>query len=276
MSATAPNAADSGVSRSPVLLAHGTFSNHRTCRGLARYLATLGHDCWLIDYEGHGFSDVVQPPADFETLFLTGTEVALLYLSDLTARPVHWIGHSGGGLAALMALARRPEIADRFRSLVMLGSQASNAAPRLSSRMTLLLFKHMTSLLGYVPGKRLGLGPEDEAAAVMLQWYQWNLEATWQGEDGFDYDKALKQEAALAALPIFTLAGSGDKLIAPADACRRLHDLLPADDKYWMECGVQAGFSEDYSHARLISSRSSAQEIWPKIGDWLNAVDSGL
>lgn len=63
--------------RAPVLLAHGTFSNHRTCGGLARYLARLGHDCWLINNEGHGGSDSIFPSADFDSLFLSGTRAAV-------------------------------------------------------------------------------------------------------------------------------------------------------------------------------------------------------
>lgn len=253
----------------PVLLAHGTFSNHRTCGGLARYLAARGHDCWLLDYEGHGDSDTVEPSADFESLFLSGTRCALEFVSDTTGRPIHWVGHSGGGLAALMTMARQASLRDRLQSLVTIASQACDAGQLPSHRLILRTFVLLTRALGRVPARRLKLGPDDENATVMQQWYAWNLQGRWTGTDGFDYKQSLGELSELSSLPILGLAGSGDWFIAPANACQRLHDLLPSKRKTWLECGVQQGYSENYSHARLISSRSAAREIWPRIGEWL-------
>ncbi len=261
-------------SKAPVLLAHGTFSNHRTCGGLARYLSALGHDCWLVDFEGHGHSGTVKPTADFEALFLSGTEAALLHVGEQTGQKIHWIGHSGGGLAALMLLARYPQYTTMLQSLVTLGSQACNAGHTSSARLTLRLFRTLTMLLGFVPAKRIGLGPENEHAKVMLQWYRWNLAATWQGYDGFDYLHALEQHPQLTSVPVFSIAGTGDGFIAPPTACLKLHELLPSNTKNWLECGIAQGFSEDFSHARLISSRTAAREIWPRIGDWLLQMES--
>ncbi len=253
----------------PVLLAHGTFSNHRTCGGLARYLASRGFDCWLIDFEGHGQSNSVEPPADFETLFLSGTRAALQFVHDTSGSKVHWVGHSGGGLAPLMTMARQPETLDKLQSLTLLASQACQAGELPSHRLILRGFSALTRLLGHVPARALKLGPDNENAAVMLQWYGWNLSGQWTGTDGLDYSRTLSQLHNLKHLPILTLAGSGDWFIAPTGACRSLQSLLPSDRKTWLECGVQGGYSENYSHARLVSSRSSAREIWPRIADWL-------
>jgi len=257
------------VAGEPVLLAHGTFSNHRTCSALARYLAGRGFDCWLLDYEAHGLSDTVEPAADFETLFLSGTHRALEYVSDTTQRKVHWVGHSGGGLAVLMAIARQPDLLDRLQSLVTLASQASDAGQLPSHRLILRTLKLLTGALGRVPARTLKLGPDNETATVMQQWYNWNLSARWIGTDGIDYTKTLEKLDKLSRLPLLSLAGSGDWFIAPPDACQRLHARLPCSDKTWLECGVQHGYSENFSHARLVSSRASAREIWPRIGDWL-------
>ncbi len=253
-----------------MLLAHGTFSNHRTCGGLARYLASRGFDCWLLDYEGHGDSDSVEPAADFESLFLSGTYSALQFVHDTTGQKVHWIGHSGGGLAALMAIARQPRSLEYLQSLVMLASQASDAGQLPSHRLILRAFTLLTRALGHVPARRLKLGPDNEAAAVMLQWYAWNLTGHWTGADGLDYLDALKQCKGFEQLPLLCMAGSGDWFIAPPIACRNLYSQLPGENKTWLECGLQQGYSENYSHARLVSSRSSAREIWPRIGTWLS------
>ncbi len=169
------------ANKAGVILAHGTFSNYRTCGGLARYLAERGHDCWLLDFEGHGCSDKVLPPADFEAMFLSGAIAAVDHIAAITEGKIHWVGHSGGGLAALMALARQPELTERMHSLVMLGSQACDAGHSVSHRTVLRLFLLLTRMLGFVPARVLRLGPENEVAEVMLQWYRWNLHAHWQG-----------------------------------------------------------------------------------------------
>ena len=262
--------------KAPVILAHGTFSNHRTCGGLARYLAGLGHDCWLIDYEGHGSSEVSQPSASFESLFLSGTPVAVDYVRQRTGQNPHWIGHSGGGLAALMSVARKPELSKQLRSLVMLGSQACHAGHRLTNRLMLHICKMLTEIMGAVPGKKLGIGPENEEASVMLQWYRWNLETRWAGDDEFDYLQALSHHEQLASLPVLAVAGSGDWFIAPPSACKRLHSLIPGTANKWLECGRANGYSENFSHARLISSRAAAREIWPQVATWIANAEKPL
>src|SRR5712692_1320611 len=51
-----PNAA---ADRTPVLFAHGTFSNRtiwlsNNGKGLAPDLAAAGYDCWILEVRGHG------------------------------------------------------------------------------------------------------------------------------------------------------------------------------------------------------------------------------
>ncbi len=93
----------------PVVLTHGTFSNHRSCQGLANYLAGQGFACWLFEWRGHGdserngfihsFDDVAEQdvPAILDAVSLRSGQTA-----------PHWIGHSGGGLIVSMWAARIP------------------------------------------------------------------------------------------------------------------------------------------------------------------------
>lgn len=257
--------------KAPVLLAHGTFSNHRTCAGLARYLASKGYTCWLIDFEGHGNSQEAHPGLNFENMFLSGSKAALQYVYEVSGENVHWVGHSGGGLAALMLLARQPDLCKQLQSLTLLGSQACEAGKPLSRKICLWSATVLSHLLREVPGKAMGLGPENETTDVMLQWYQWNLKGQWQGSDGFNYTRALQRLTPLGKVPVFGLAGSGDHYIAPPLACQNLHAILPVQYKRWQECGLNSGFEEDYSHARLVSSRAAAREIWPQVEHWLTS-----
>ena len=125
--------------------------------------------------------------------------------------------------------------------------------------------KYYASDPWYVPGKAFKLGPENEFATVMDQWFDWNLKSSWCGDDGFDYLAALPN----LSLDTLMMAAAKDSFIAPERGCRRIFDALSSSDKTFALCSKDQGFAEDYTHARIISSRSAATDIWPRIADWL-------
>ncbi len=249
-----------------VILAHGTFSNYRSCRGLAKHLSVRGFDCWLLDFQGHGISAVPDVEPDFETMCLQDTGAAIKHVQAASADgKVWWVGHSGGGLAILMYLARNPLQQQLVHGLVMLASQATDAAISRRNRLLIYAAAMATSVLRVAPGKYLGIGPENEFAAVMMQWYRWSLAGNWRGKDGFDYLAAL----ASVTVPSCTFSAAADHFIAPPSGCKKLHELLGGSDKIYRLCGRQSGDSEDYTHPRIVSSRSAAVDIWPRVADWL-------
>jgi len=248
-----------------VVLAHGMFSNHRTCRGLAGYLTTLNFDCWLVDFQGHGFSDNPDQAPDFERMCLEDTESIFIHIKNKSKTRIWWIGHSGGGLAIYMYLARNTQQQKYLAGLVTLASQATDAAIHFRSRLALTTIRMLLRISKRVPGKILGLGPENESTPVLDQWLRWNISKCWSGTDGFDYLTHL----ANIRIPALTLAGTADKFIAPVSGCKLLHECLGSRDKTFLLCGKQGGFLEDYTHDRLISSRNASTDVWPRIGKWL-------
>lgn len=254
-------------SQGPVILAHGAFSNNRSLRGLAQHLSDSGFDSWVLDFQGHGHSAQPEKPPSFESMCLEDCEAVLSFLSQrYPTEKISWVGHSGGGLAILMYLARNPELIDQFNTIVTLASQSTHAATTALKRSSIRLCQLTTALLGFAPGKRLKLGPENEFGPVMMQWYQWSLSGEWRGADGFSYTDAL----ANIQLPCLMFSGSGDRFIAPKAGCRFLFDKLVSTNKQFIECGIESGFLENYNHARIISSRNASEDIWPKISAWLN------
>jgi len=250
----------------PVILTHGTFSNAQVCRLLARYLAREGFDCWILELRGHGASEAGVRPPDFERFGLYDVPTTLDAVRRRTRREtVFWVGHSGGGLVLLMHLARFPESCGQIRGIVTLASQATDAGATLHGKAKILLSAAATNLLGRAPGKMLRLGPQDEFRAVMNQWFRWNWTGRWTGTDGFDYLMALQR----IEVPVLCFAGGGDRFIAPYAGCRRLYDALGSLDKRMVLCARSEGYGEDYTHARIIASRRSQQEIWPMIAEWL-------
>ena len=248
-----------------VILAHGMFSNYRTCRGLASYLTTQHYDCWLLDYQGHGLSDHPDHAPDFESMCLEDTESTLDFIQSSSDKPIWWLGHSGGGLAILMFLARNPDRQEKLAGIITLASQATDAGLSWQHRLVFRVSRILLKFTKTVPGKPLGLGPEKEYSSVLDQWLLWSIAKHWSGTDDFDY----LAHMADIKIPTLMISGVGDRFIAPTSGCKRLHDNLASTDKTFLLLGKDNGFLEDYTHDRLISSRNASTDVWPLIGQWL-------
>jgi oxygen-independent coproporphyrinogen-3 oxidase len=256
------NGASRGV---PVVLTHGTFSNGTICSRLAAYLSTAGFDPWVLELRGRGSSRDISRPT-FEAFGLFDVPAAIEAVRASTGqRRLFLVGHSGGGLAFLMHLARRPAERATVRGLVVLASQATEACATLRGQLMVAFGWAAESVLGYSPGRALRLGPENEPKGILRQWMGWNRSRCWTGADGFDYLAAMPE----IAVPILCFAGAGDRYIAPVRGCRRLYEALGADDKAWVLCARSEGFSEDLGHARIVASRAAQREVWPRIREWL-------
>jgi pimeloyl-ACP methyl ester carboxylesterase len=174
------------------------------------------------------------------------------------------VGHSGGGLAFFMYLARHPEMAARIAGVVTLASQATAAGLGWHGLTTITRIAAANNL-GNRARQRLRLGPEQEFRGVVNQWFEWNLRRRWRSRDGLDYLAALRA----VSTPALCFAGAGDRHIAPVEGCRRLFEALGSADKSLLVCGRAQGFVEDYDHALIVASRGARQEIWPRILAWL-------
>jgi pimeloyl-ACP methyl ester carboxylesterase len=250
----------------PVLLTHGTFSNGSLCSRLAVYLAQHGFDCWVLDLRGHGASQHDAFTPDFEAFGLLDVPAAIRAVRPHGGRgEVFLIGHSAGGLAFLMHLARRPAAQREVAGVITLASQATGAYTTWRGWAAGHGVQLGTALLGRSAGRAWRLGPEDERKGVFDAWFRWNRTRRWTGTDGFDYMMALAQ----MTVPTWCLAGAGDLAIAPIEGCRRVYEAIGSPGKRWTLCGKAEGFSEDFGHARIIASRAAQREIWPRLKDWL-------
>lgn len=253
------------VSAGTVVLAHGMFSNYRACRGLAKYIASLGFECWLLDSQGHGHSDQPAIEPSFESLALDDTHAVLEFFCNRDQQPLWWIGHSGGGLAMLMYLSRYPEQQSKLAGLVTLASQTTEAGRSWHKSVLFRVSRILLKVFKVAPGKLLGLGPENEFAGVMDQWLAWSINGRWSGSDEFDYLHAMQQ----LTVPCLALAAVGDRFIAPSSGIEKIHKAYGSSDKTFMVFGKNHGHLEDYTHARLVSSRNASVDVWPLIGEWL-------
>ena len=249
-----------------IFMTHGTFSDKRICLGLAHYLAGRGAICWVMEWRGHGSSPLAGDAFDFETIALYDVPAVLHYLRQHEkVVTLHCVTHSGGGLALLMCLLRQPQMWPLIGKLVLFACQACHAAPSLSRHLLMRLARHLSAGLGRVPGKCLGIGVQDESFYLMSQWFDWNLAGRFVGRDGFDYLPAL----AHLPFPVLAVCADQDRFIAPPAACRRFFQALSGSHHRYLLAG-QGGIAPGYRHGSIMLSRRAAQEIWPRVANWLN------
>jgi pimeloyl-ACP methyl ester carboxylesterase len=257
--------------RPSLLLVHGAFCSHTVWRrgrhpdgGLAQYLAGRGFDVWLADLRHHGASTREPRPRTwrFEDLIRHDAPALIARVCEETGgAPLAWLGHSSGGAvgvawAALQAAGRAGPLP--LAALVTFGTPGPTAMSPI--RRTLALGTiGLCRVLGRFPSRALRMGPEDEAALVLADWMGWNTRGRWMGSDGFDYLAAL----AAARTPFLGVAGEGDRLFAPAAACREVVDLMGSERKTFAVAGPHLG------HPGMLVHPRAREQCWPMVSNWL-------
>ena len=100
----------------------------------------------------------------------------------------------------------------------------------------------------------------------MDQWLEWSLSGRWFGAENFDYT----QKLSAVHLPSLSIAASADQSIAPVSGCEKLHNWLGGSDKTFKVFGQREGYREDYTHARIVSSRNASVDVWPVVRQWMD------
>src|SRR5688500_3617484 len=94
--------------RAGVALVHGLGEHSGRYDHVGRFLAGRGFDCWAGDCRGHGLSPGPRVHVDDFGAF-AGDAGAFLALAAAPGRPLFLIGHSQGGLVALLRALRHPQ-----------------------------------------------------------------------------------------------------------------------------------------------------------------------
>jgi oxygen-independent coproporphyrinogen-3 oxidase len=251
----------------PIIITHGTFSSYRVCLGLAQQLAKQGFPCYIMEWpERSSDKGTSRSNITFDSVAAVAVPETIDYVKTQHNAPIFWIGHSGGGLVLSIYLARNPSAVKDLLGLVLVASQASEAALSRSKKYLLRGLYFLVTLLRFTPGKTLNLGPENEGASIMQQWFRWNIKRCFVGMDGKDYVKSLKN----IVLPLLAVVGTGDSFIAPEAACIKFANLFGSNDCTVHVCGKKNNFSEDFSHSRIMLSSAARREVWPLITEWLH------
>ncbi len=248
-----------------VFLTHGTFSNRKVLNGISSFLVKQGYTCWVLEWRNHGSSSETQEDFNFETVGKIDVPLALNYLFvDKKIERIDCVTHSGGGICLSIAMINNPSIRDKISSITFFACQAFGAAHSIQNRIKILIGKFIGKSLGYIPGKIVG-SEENESYYLMKQWFDWNLKEVFTGEHEFDYRK----EMVKISTPIFSIFGSGDKFIAPPEGCVKFMNGFKNSLNKTLCCSKENGYSENYTHSRILHSRNASVEIYPKVLAWL-------
>ncbi|OLF35673.1 MULTISPECIES: alpha/beta fold hydrolase [unclassified Psychrobacter] len=282
-------AASSVAKTQNILLTHGTFSDKHTCLKIAEYLASYGHHCYIMEWRGHGHSSVPKDKFNFETVATYDFEATFGYLFDeLELDNLHCVTHSGGGVGLTMFLVQNPRYIDKINSITMFACQAFGAVVNVKNHLKILTAKLFTRLFGYIPAKKLKMGPINESYYTMNQWFDWNLQKNFNSSfikqsnieqsklakniivdvtnDGsFDY----RQHMPMITIPIYAISARGDKFISPTGGCKLFFDAFNNPTNVFREYSISNGDLDDYTHSRIMISRNAAKEIWPTVVAWI-------
>ena len=282
----------------------GVFLDFDDRHSLARYLARRGMDVWVLDLRGRGESRLAAGQASvrshwtFDDLIRYDLPAAIEFVREQTGRSqVAWVGHSLGGMALYAFVGTTPIGRETIAAAVTLASPVLFPATawRLFRRLGIALLS--LPLPGSVPQRevvsffwkafeltgliRVGMNPaniDPQLAGRALRRSLHNVSfaklrqlATWSAEQVFcSVDRAVDYRAGLRRFeaPILIAAGSDDRLAGPESVSVAMEEIS-SNDKTFVEFGEAHGCGADYGHVDLILGDHAPDEVFPRIGDWL-------
>lgn len=218
----------------PLVLAHGVSLDHRTWIHQLRSLPAAGFEAVAFDHRGHGRSTLGGGGYGVEPF--AGDLRAVLEQLDLRDAVV--VGHSMGGVAALVSALEHPEfVRERVRGLVLVSSVARvplarRAAVTRTTRRLAPRFPDTRRLwdaadLGFLIA-RIGFGRDPRPSHVELVRQMW-IDNTVRSRTeaplslvGLD----LTAELPRLSLPVTVIGGTAD-VLAPIWNSRELARLIP-------------------------------------------------
>ncbi len=183
--------------------------------------------------------------------------------------PISAVGHSIGGHA--MLLGNGIDDVHRFALVSShLAATKQIAVPAERARVAAvlnILGPSLSRTLGYMPGKRLGLG-EDMPSAAMIEW------GRWARKPGYFFDDPTMQAAERAAsvtANVLAVGASDDLWASPRQVDALTSRLTSANVERRTYTPTQLGAKRLGHHGLL--RRSVGEVFWPELVDWLTAAN---
>ncbi|MDY0964395.1 alpha/beta fold hydrolase [Massilia sp. CFBP9026] len=252
-----------------VLLHPGTAVTQRYYEPFARYLVKLGLHVVTYDYRGTGRSR----PASLRGSTVSMSDwmdddvgaVTRWAITRFPALPMLAVGHSLGGHALALSADT-----NSLRAAVLVASHAgvtatiNGAAERTKVwGIMRVLAPLLCRVLGYMPGRKLGLG-EDLPRNVMLQWSRWTTLPRYFFDDpAMDAARRMSR----VRIPLLVLGFDDDPWANPAAISMLIAPLTNAKIERHQIAPRQADMRA-IGHMGFFRKRSE-ERLWPRVGSWL-------
>jgi predicted alpha/beta hydrolase len=290
-----------GPPRAAAILVHGLGANrfalHNPRRSFAEHLAAKGFDCFVVELRGAGASDRPTRPWDLDDYL----DLDLPAVIDAVSReakglPLHWIGHSLGGVMLMLYGMRHPEDSGIARGVAVgsaleyaqvgSGFEAMLPARRLVERLSRIPFGTFTHLVAPALGRlgnpiegfnvwssnvepqlirRLHANGFEDIQVSLLRSLITAFEGGLRSRDGSIRYRDLFMKLRI---PTLIIGGSEDRQCPPAAIAATLSQLPATVEKRMF--GKAHGQVDDYGHVDLLIGRRAETEVWPHLVEWLS------
>jgi len=263
----------------PVFMLHGSVENGRifyssSGKGLAPFLAQHGFDVFVADIRGRGLSiPTVNRHSDYGVAECVREEIPAFLREIRRIRnnaPMHWIGHSWGGILLLCYYARSvaPE---NILSMIFFGSKRRITIGGFKRFLVIdvfynYIFSFIAWLKGYVDVKLLRVGSDNETKKSRRQTYEWVTNKKWFDEDGFDYATALSKIELPALLFI---AGGNDKVLGNYQDMKLLIEEINQPQAELYLASVAHGNLHDYDHVNMLTHADAPRDHFQYVLEWM-------
>jgi pimeloyl-ACP methyl ester carboxylesterase len=296
----------------PILLVHGIAANHRNQdltheESLARHLAALGRDVWLVTLRS-GLRPASRADArkkTFAAMVANDVPWAIDAVLATTDAPcLDYVGFSMGGMLLYAALARTV-VEEKVRRVVLVGSPGKIVlhypvpcgllrlvpralVPTLPLRLGARMFAFMSEWFPtplhkmVVNPRNVGEGVtrlalvnviEDSPAALNADFLAWAA----NGGELVVGSEPMLAPLAHVGIPALFVAGSADR-IAPPSAVQRAFEAWASDrpevPKRFVVLGRDYDAREDYGHGDLAVGAYVGVEIFPLVARFLGPEEA--
>ena len=277
------------MSKPPIFMLHGAMSNGRVFysdsgKGLACFLAESGFVVYVLDTYGRGLSTPkLRRGSKLGQGQVIRDQLPLIHHYIVSQHPnnppIHWCGHSWGGVLMASAISRFPLFQESIASLVTFGTKRSIKIKSLKKWMMVDIgWNKMAPLIawshGYLAADRWRMGMDNESRSSLAQSIDW-VRGDWiDHDDGFDYGKAAINTAKQGKWPkAWFIAGLGDEVLGhPEDVLRMIQECQFSDVRYTLLSKAE-GYRHDYGHADMLTHKDARADHFEQIKMWYEQTE---
>lgn len=272
------------ASATPVLMLHGAIENGRifysaSGKGLGCYLADHGFHVYCADFAGRGLSKPhVSTGFDQSQHQLICQDIPALihFVYQQHQQKVSVICHSWGGVVAVAALARQPELLGKVRALVCFGSKRHISVHSWQKRLQVdwiwnRLCPWLAAKRGYLPARQWKLGADDEPVQFLRDTIHWIRQQHFvDPTDQFDYSLAAQQ---VQWPPAWFFAAVKDLVLGHATDVKLLMQESGLAQARFRLLGKAQGDALDYDHISMLTATQAKQGHFSDLVQWLKTLE---